>query len=494
MIRHLLGVLGVAAALVLLLVSMMMNYQFGSSLGKTATDKHIYGLASAAADCFKALAPFFFFAALRNRVWSQAVAAALVWVVVTVYAFTSAIGHAALNRFDTSGQRVVASASYKDTRAELKRAEEQLKWIPPHRPPATVEAEINVLKAQRAWMTTRECTDATMRTSREFCQQYFKLAAELASGHEAEKHRVKIAELGAQTAKATGAAVLGMADPQANVIARLTGLELESVQTGLMLFVALLIEIGSGFGMYVAFAYWRPHQSLHGDHRPLGKTAEAEPARREEKSAAAQDGKEERTPAGKTDPIWTAEPVTASVDDKSGPPPPRPFGDNDNQTAAKPAIMPPDDVQRFYQDYVDSADKADWVASMRLYEAYKLWCKRTPKIVHDRQVTRSALAMPKFTEEFDKLKIEKHPIAGGVKYFGIALKADIERELEQKGSRKRNRLGQESALSQKAAAEPSPGDGDQAATNAAALRAAAGQMQASLEQKPEAASGKAKAA
>ena len=58
----------------------------------------------------------------------------------------------------------------------------------------------------------------------------------------------------------------------------------------------------------------------------------------------------------------------------------RPFGDNDNQSATKPAIMPPDDVQRFYQEYVDSAGENDWVASMRLYEAYKLWCKRTPKI------------------------------------------------------------------------------------------------------------------
>src|SRR5688572_164963 len=149
MTRHILGVLGVLAALVLLIVSMMMNYQFGASLGKTATDKQIYGMASAAADCFKALAPFFFFAAIRNRVWSQAMAAAMVWVVVTVYAFTSAIGHAALNRFDTSGQRVVATASYKDTRAEQLRAEEQLKWIPPHRPASTVAAELNVLKADR---------------------------------------------------------------------------------------------------------------------------------------------------------------------------------------------------------------------------------------------------------------------------------------------------------------------------------------------------------
>jgi hypothetical protein len=48
-----------------------MNYRFGFSLGKTAVDGQIYGLASAAADCFKALVPFFFFAALRNRMWSQ---------------------------------------------------------------------------------------------------------------------------------------------------------------------------------------------------------------------------------------------------------------------------------------------------------------------------------------------------------------------------------------------------------------------------------------
>jgi hypothetical protein len=486
MIRHILGVLGVIAALVLLVVSMMMNYKFGSSLGKTATDQQIYGMASAAADCFKALAPFFFFAALRNRVWSQAFAAALVWMVVTVYAFTSAIGHAALNRFDTSGQRVAASTSYKDTRAELQRAEEQLKWVPPHRPPSTVDAEISVLKAQRTWMLTSECTDATARASREFCQQYFKLAAERASGGEAEKLTAKIAELSAQAGKATGAAVLGLPDPQANVIARLTGQDLETVQTGLMLFVALLIEIGSGFGMYVAFAYWRPNQSLHaiGESAPPSKTGQARSARKEE-DAEATEKRDETLPTGKADPIWTAEPTTASAEGKSGPPAVRPFGDNDNQSGTKPAIMPPSDVERFYQEYVDSAGETDHVPSMRLYEAYKLWCKRTRTIAGN---DRRTLAMPKFTEEFDKLKVVKHEIGGGVKYFGIALKPEIERELEHKGARKRGKT----ALDQpKPAAEPSS---DETSANAAALRGAAGQMRASLEQPPEAAPGKAKAA
>src|SRR5262249_57859008 len=96
MARHTLGVLGVIAAGILLVVSAAMNYRFGFSLGKTALDGQIYGMASAAADCFKALIPFFFFAALRNRMWSQAAAAALVLAGCTGFLLTSALGHAAL--------------------------------------------------------------------------------------------------------------------------------------------------------------------------------------------------------------------------------------------------------------------------------------------------------------------------------------------------------------------------------------------------------------
>ena len=49
-----------------------------------------------------------------------------VGVVVTAYSLTSALGHAALNRLDTTGHRAVEAAAYKDLRADLKRAEEQL--------------------------------------------------------------------------------------------------------------------------------------------------------------------------------------------------------------------------------------------------------------------------------------------------------------------------------------------------------------------------------
>ena len=67
MLRHALGVLGVMAAGVLLAVSAAMNWQFGFSLGRTEFDGQLLGAASAAADCLKALIPFFFFAAIRNK-------------------------------------------------------------------------------------------------------------------------------------------------------------------------------------------------------------------------------------------------------------------------------------------------------------------------------------------------------------------------------------------------------------------------------------------
>jgi hypothetical protein len=481
--RHVLGILGVLAALVLLLVSAMMNYQFGYTLGRTPTDSHIYGMASAAADCFKALAPFFFFAAIRNRVWSQALAAALVWVVVTGYAFTSALGHAALNRFSTSGERVVAGANYQDLRADMKRAEDQLKWIPPHRPKSTVEAELNVLKAQRSWMTSNECTDATIKSSREFCQQYFKLAAEHASGQEAEKLQAKIAQIGAkiQGARVTGAAVMGEADPQAGVIARLTGLDLSTVQTGLMLFVALLIEIGSGFGMYVAFAYWRPHQSLHGEHKPASRTGEIQPARREEDTQPAR--KEETQPTGRADPIWSSDPAAATAGDgaaASGPPPARPFGDNDNGSkSASKWIMPENDVELFYKQGVVLAER-DTIVSQDLYDGYKLWARTKDK----RPLNHS-----RFSEDFEKLGYKTVQIAGRQRYIGITLAPDLLAELEKKASFRKRKSQQ----AHDPAGEQARPAVDEAAAAAEKLRVAAGEMRAALDQ-PGTATDKAKAA
>lgn len=244
--------MGVIAALALIGVSAALNWSFGFQLGRTPVDGQIYGVASVAADIFKCLSPFFFFYAVRNRMWSHAAAAALVGLVTFAYSLTSATGHAALNRMDTTGQRAVQATSYKDARGDLKRAEEQLSWVPQHRPAATVQAEIDVQKTQRMWTWTGGCNAAQTNSSsaRTFCSNVHKLEAEKASAEEAAKLEERIQ--GIKSRLGSNGAVMADADPQASVLSRLTGISIDKVQVGLMLAIVVLLEICSTFGLYVA--------------------------------------------------------------------------------------------------------------------------------------------------------------------------------------------------------------------------------------------------
>ncbi|MES0385145.1 MAG: hypothetical protein ABUJ98_11235 [Hyphomicrobium sp.] len=393
--RHALGVLGVLAAGVLLAVSAAMNWRFGFSLGRTEFDGQIYGAASAAADCMKALVPFFFFAALRTKMWSQAAASALVWVVVMAYSMTSALGHAALNRLDMAGQRAATVQTYKDHRADLKRAQEQLSWIPQHRPAQAVQSQIDSVKADRAWRWTKGCTKVTGPKGRSYCQKYHGFTAELASAEQANVLEARIADTQAKLAQSGGATVMSEADPQAAVLAKLAGvfmpsIKVEDVQTALTVFIALLLEVGSAFGMYVAFSQWRLYDSY----------APAAP---------------------------NMAPVSAAV---AAEPPPKAVaitkprsGANDNKTAndtervpAARTLAPETDVERFYKERIETQDGSSLTATS-LYEDYCGWCEEQRK---------EPLALPTFGREFGELGVQKARIAGRVRYIGIALKSAAE--------------------------------------------------------------------
>jgi hypothetical protein len=394
--RHALGLLGVLAAGVLLAVSAAMNWRFGYSLGMTEVDKQIYGAASAAADCFKALVPFFFFAAIRNKMWSQAAASAVVWIVVTSYSLTSALGHAALNRLDTSGQRAVDAASYSSLRADLKRMTDQASWIPSHRPAPVVQADVDAQKLQRQWAWSKGCSEVTGPQARDFCQKYQGLLAEKASAEQAKTLNGEIAEINAKLAKAKGANAMTEADPQAAVLTKLAALvfpsiTVEDMQTVLTIFVAVLLEIGSGFGMYVAFSSWR----LYDRDAPSVPVTAAQP-----------------------ETVASASPAVAAA----APPRARLGGANDNKLAPRQLVAPETDVERFHKERIDTAEGNSLTAT-ELYEDYCAWCEEQQK---------EPLALPTFGREFGDLGVQKAKIAGRVRYIGIGLKSGPAHEEDKK--------------------------------------------------------------
>jgi hypothetical protein len=400
--RHALGALGVLAAGVLLAVSAAMNWRFGYQLGVTEFDSHLYASASAAADCLKALVPFLIFAAIKNRMWSQALASGFVWVVVTVYSLTSALGYAALNRGDTSGKRANAVQTYKDLRSDLDRAKSQLSWVPAHRPAATAQADLNRLSNQRRWKWTKGCTSVKGRSNRRFCDNHAKLGAELASANEAAKLEIRIASVQANLTKLKGV-THSSADPQATVLAKLAGLvwpgvKVENVQTALAIFIALLLEVGSGLGMYIAFSQWK-----------LDPTRTVYPRRENEvvQPLAVND----------VQPL-SAEPIVVERDEavatititKPG------DGANDNIATPKLAAPTPDtanDVERFREKCIED-QPGSTLTAQDLYEEYCTWCDEQQK---------EPLALPTFGREFGELGVQKAKVSGRVRYIGIALRS-----------------------------------------------------------------------
>ncbi len=257
MMRHVLGTTGVAAAAVLLFVSAAMNWQFGYNLGRSEFESHLYGAASAAADCFKALLPFFIVAAIRNRTYSQALGGALLFVLCLTYSLSNSLGFGALNRADTTGERVLQAQTHQDLRSELDRLREALKALPEHRPSGTVLGEMEAVKQNTRWTSTKGCTDATITESRAYCEGYFKLQAEHAAAEKAEKLDARITTIRTQLGEMTAVAASKSGDPQSQVLASLSGRSVDEVQTALTVLIALLVELGASLGFYIAFAYWR---------------------------------------------------------------------------------------------------------------------------------------------------------------------------------------------------------------------------------------------
>ena len=371
--RHVLGIAGVAAAAVLLLVSAAMNWRFGYTLGKSEFESQLYGGASAAADCFKALLPFFIFAAFRNRSYSQALGGALLFAVCFSYSLSSSLGFAALNRADITGLRVLKVETHADLRADLERSREEMKTLPQHRPVGTVNGEIEAFKQNARWLTSAGCADATAAKSMSYCEGFFKLKAELGVAEQADKLESKISDLSSRLSALDSAAAAKATDPQSQMLAKLTGRTTEEIQLGLTLLIALLVELGASLGFYTAFSYWRIF-----DVKGLPAL---EPVRAPQ-------------------PAFAPVPALQAI-------PALPASSDLERRAAEPKT----DVELYFEERV-GRENGSSVTALALYDDYCQWCEAKGK---------QPLGLPIFTRRFSDLGVQKAKVAGRIRYIDVRL-------------------------------------------------------------------------
>ena len=191
----------------LIVVSVAMNFAFGSSFGRTGIEGYGYGAAFGFADILKVAAPIVVARSVSSRNWAIAVAGVLVWGTFTLSSVVAAIGYASVNRTFVVDSR-------------------------------TVQAALN-----QSRLTSLEADQHELR----------RLRDRLASTEVGRSERIQLAAavqrleatLGTTRGKLEDAApIVTMPNPQAHTLAKLMGVGADKIEVGLVLLVALLVEVG----------------------------------------------------------------------------------------------------------------------------------------------------------------------------------------------------------------------------------------------------------
>ena len=261
--RFLVVVVGTGAALTFIVASGLMNWVFMTSLGKSEFEQQILGAVSVAVSAFLALLPTLLVWAYRERRIAYMVLGVPMFLAFAAFSLSSAVGFAAKNRGSIGEDRALAGERLAGLKHELSETESKLKALGAPRPLGVVDELLRGAVQDRRWASSKECGDATADASRAFCKGYFDLKAEAALAGEAKRYEGRIAELKREARGLEEQGAGRQADSQAAVLANIFGWQTAQVERALMLFLAVLVEVGAALGLYFATGHVRPEGATH---------------------------------------------------------------------------------------------------------------------------------------------------------------------------------------------------------------------------------------
>jgi len=362
--------LGIILALGIAAVSVACNVKFGLHFGDGLTGQ-IYAALFGLVDLLKALLPLMVVAALVVGQYLRVVCGMTMFAAFTAVSLTSAAGLYSLTKAEAVADVEAGRASYDLAKDELDRTRNRLAALGGARPVGAVRGDIEAAKQHRRWRTTRACTNATVPASREFCDGFKRLEGELATAQEAAALRSRATELAAKIDGMNLNEVMRAADPQAEALARLSGFTADEIRSALAVLVALVVELGSGLGLWMA---------VGGHHAPRPK----------------------RVTPDDSCPQLRALPSVPSV------PEPMPV----RRPVLAVAPMPEDcAVSMFATECIERRKRAT-VPAQDLYQAYKTWAS---------EAGAEVLNLVAFGRALTALGLTKKKVGGYVHYCNIRL-------------------------------------------------------------------------
>ena len=245
----------VLAALAMIAVSALLNYLFFSAQAPPGIESLALGGVSVAADVMKAVLPILIVAAVAYRRWIYVGIASAAFLFFVVFSLTNAAGFAAKNRHLIVGEREALNARYAVAVKSLEELEAKRRALAVSRPPDVLAQLMRRTEQAPRWRASKSCTEATAKASRDFCDGYFALKTEAASALLADKLDAEIAKARALVSDLRDRGGAIDPDAQVSILAKLLGIDQEWVRVALILLAALLVEVGSGLGLYLAVGY-----------------------------------------------------------------------------------------------------------------------------------------------------------------------------------------------------------------------------------------------
>lgn len=248
--------IGLIAAAILIGASATMNYVFASSLGKTPFEGTVLGVVSVAVDILKALLAVFVASAARTGQRMFVFVGGMAFLLFSAASMLAAAGFASQNRGAVADGRASRANQLAATERELTRAEAKLGALPTHRPASLVVEALAGASIDTRWQASKACGAPQSATQREFCRLQATLRLELMAAREAERLDALIADQRGRIERLQQVTA-NTADPQARLLAQAFGIDEGQVQRMLMAMIALVVEVSSGLGVYLATGHSR---------------------------------------------------------------------------------------------------------------------------------------------------------------------------------------------------------------------------------------------
>lgn len=182
----------------------------------------------------------------------------VLFAAIAIYSLSCAIGLYSIAKNERLGDVRAEQARYERlirTRDEVRADLDQLDVS---RAPGAIRAEIEALKHDHKYDRSRQCTNATVQSSRQLCARIRKAEARLKDAEKAEKLRAQLRSLEASLAGLNLQKVLSWADPAAEAVARVVGQNPGTVRHASALMIAILIKAGSAFGFWIVALLGQP--------------------------------------------------------------------------------------------------------------------------------------------------------------------------------------------------------------------------------------------